>query len=907
MGRPLWTIYLAAVAVVTAGYLAGPLNAGPVFNVVGASAVVAILTGVVVNAPRGSRLPWLCFAFGQLLFVSGDVLAYNYTRLFGGELPFPSIADVFYLGVYPSLMAGMLLIIRRRSPGRDRSSLIDSLIVTIGVGTISWVFLMAPYVHDGSLPLATKLVSILYPLQDLLLLGVVARLATGGGRPSATFRLLGLAVVALLLTDAIYGWLQLHGIFETGGWLDAGWMAFYALLGSAALHPSMRQLTEPVANLEARLTRKRLVVLAGAMVAAPGVIATRALLAQSTDQLALAGASVVLCALVMTRMAGIVRRHESAARRETALRHAGEALVGAGDAERIAEIALAAARQVAGTECDARLYRIEDGARLRVAAATDQDPATAPEIDLDGLDGDLRARLAEPGTIVGVDAHHAGGVVADRRTVSLASLFVRDELSGLLAVITPHGLAAAGREGLAALAAQVALALESAALTDDLSHQAFHDTVTGLPNRALFRDRVGHAIARQRRREDELAVLFLDLDDFKTINDSLGHAAGDELLRTVGERLHASIRAVDTAARFGGDEFAILLEATGGEIGAPEVAQRILASLAEPISLDGRAVFVHASVGIAMCDDTCWGPGGADSLLRNADVAMYMAKEGGKNRYQIFEPAMHTAAVARLELKADLLRALADDQFVLHYQPIVELESGAMTGAEALVRWQHPERGLLPPGDFIPLAEDTGVIVELGRQVIERACQQAARLQAACPRDVPLTMAVNLSARQLQAHGIVDHVRDALAASGIPPASLVLELTESVVMDDVDLAAIRLHELRALGVRLAIDDFGTGYSSLNYIRQFPLDILKVDRSFVLDINGGGEIAALTESIIELASIFNLSAVAEGIEHADQVQRLRELNCAFGQGFHLHRPMPAADLELLVADQATPAR
>jgi EAL domain-containing protein (putative c-di-GMP-specific phosphodiesterase class I) len=304
-----------------------------------------------------------------------------------------------------------------------------------------------------------------------------------------------------------------------------------------------------------------------------------------------------------------------------------------------------------------------------------------------------------------------------------------------------------------------------------------------------------------------------------------------------------------------------------------------------------------------MCDDGCWAPGGTDSLLRNADVAMYMAKSGGKNRYQIFEPAMHAAAMARLELKADLQKALADDQFVLHYQPIVDLESGQMTGAEALVRWEHPERGLVSPGEFIPVAEDTGVIVELGRWVLEQACHQAARLQAACPAEVPLSMSVNLSARQLQAHGIVDHVRDALRASGIAPSTLVLELTESVMMDDVDLAAIRLHELRELGVRLAIDDFGTGYSSLNYIRQFPLDILKVDRSFVLDINGGGEIAALTETIIEIASTLNLRAVAEGIEDADQVQRLRELHCALGQGYHLHRPMPAADLERLAADQA----
>jgi diguanylate cyclase (GGDEF)-like protein len=903
MRRSIWIIYLAVVAAVAAAYVAGPLDTGPVFNVVGASAVVAIVVGARTNAAKGARLPWYCFAFGQAMFVAGDVLAYNYTRLFGGELPFPSVADPLYLAVYPSLVAGLLLMVRRRSPGRDRASLIDALIITIGVGTLSWVFLMAPYVHDGTLGLATKLVSLAYPLMDLMLLGVVARLAAGAGGRDTTFRLLALGITALLLTDAIYGWLQLHGIFETGGWLDAGWMGFYALLGAAALHPSMGRVSEPVAEPDARLTGRRLLVLAGAMLVTPAILAARAVLGHASDQVVLAAASILLCGLVMARMAGIVRRHEAAARREAALRYAGEALVGAAEAERIYAVALDAARRVVGTDCDVRLYRVDDQTTLRVVAATDVDPATEPDMPLAELGVDLQARRGPVGGIAVADHREAGGFATNRRTASLASLFVRDELAGVLAVDTPQGLATAEREGLAALAAQVALALESAALTDDLSHQAFHDPVTGLPNRALFRDRVAHAIARQRRREDELAVLFLDLDDFKTINDSLGHAAGDELLRVVGERLHGAVRASDTAARFGGDEFAVLLESTGGTVEAAEVAERILTALAAPIPLDGRDVFVHASLGITMCDDSSWGPSGADNLLRNADVAMYMAKEGGKNRYQLFEPAMHAAAIARLELKADLQRAVAEDQLVVHYQPIVDLNTGQMTGVEALMRWEHPERGLIMPGDFIPVAEDTGVIVELGRKVLEEACLQAARLQAQCPREVPLTMSVNLSARQLQAHGIVDQVREALDASGIPPSSLVLELTESVMMDDTDLAIMRLHELRALGVRLAIDDFGTGYSSLNYIRQFPLDILKVDRSFVLDINDGGEVAALTEAIIGLARILNLRAVAEGIEDGDQMQRLVELRCDLGQGYHLHRPMPADAIEALAASQA----
>jgi diguanylate cyclase (GGDEF)-like protein len=384
----------------------------------------------------------------------------------------------------------------------------------------------------------------------------------------------------------------------------------------------------------------------------------------------------------------------------------------------------------------------------------------------------------------------------------------------------------------------------------------------------------------------------MDLDDFKTINDSLGHAAGDRLLSEVGDRIKATLRAADTAARLGGDEFAILLEDGGDGVEAAEVASRILTALQAPWHLEGKEVFLHASIGIASTDQASVDrAAAAEELLRNADVAMYMAKEAGKARYQIFEPAMHDTALKRLELKADLQRAVDNEEFVLHYQPVIELETGRIEGLEALLRWEHPVRGMVPPLDFIPLAEETGLIVPIGTWVLHEACTRARELQERFPADPPLHMAVNLSARQLQRPEVVSDVGLALMESGLSPSSLTLEITESVMMQDVELSTRRLGELKELGVRLAVDDFGTGYSSLNYIRRFPVDVLKVDKSFVDGVNEGGEVSALTAAIIELAGILKLRPIAEGIERADQLEKLRALNCDSGQGFYFAKPLP----------------
>ena len=504
--------------------------------------------------------------------------------------------------------------------------------------------------------------------------------------------------------------------------------------------------------------------------------------------------------------------------------------------------------------------------------------------------------VADAVTGVGSAAESRDFPIAEPAAAMAAPVYEQGRVVGSIGVASARRereFGARDQQVLLSLAEHASLALNHARALEEAVHEALHDSLTGLPNRSLFLDRMRHALARAGRDSEPVAVLFLDLDGFKTVNDSLGHRTGDRLLMMVAERLAERLRPGDTIARLGGDEFAVLLEELREPGDAARAAQRLLHALEAPFGLREREFYVSASIGIAA------GHGDAETLLRDADLAMYRAKSRGKGRYAVYEPGMHTAIVERLELEVDLKRALERDELAVVYQPIFSLADGTVTGLEALVRWHHPTRGIVLPESFVPLAEESGLIGELGRWVLRKACHQGALWRAKYPGHPGLAVGVNISGAQLREPGLVREVSDALAESHLDPAGLTLEITETALMGSFEDAIEEIDALKSLGVDLAIDDFGTGYSSLRYLHRLPLDVMKIERSFVSGIGRAGEEPALLRAIVDLASIFGLQVVAEGIERPEQRRRLLELGCERGQGHLLSEPLDADGADALL--------
>jgi diguanylate cyclase (GGDEF)-like protein/PAS domain S-box-containing protein len=506
--------------------------------------------------------------------------------------------------------------------------------------------------------------------------------------------------------------------------------------------------------------------------------------------------------------------------------------------------------------------------------------------------------LVHPDDAERVVAALAELVMNDRSTINDLEMRVR-HADGHYLWVSATAKNLLEEEGVAGIDCNYREITQRKALEEELSHQAFHDSLTGLANRALLFDRVEHALHRGRSRHDaRVGLLFLDLDDFKTVNDALGHRAGDLILQVVANRLNQVVRPADTAARLGGDEFAILVEDLPSDPAMVyEIGARLLEQVCTPLQIDETLIAVNASLGIVVSDGT----EDAESLLRNADLAMYRAKNSGKGRFEIYEAGMHAAVVERMAIKADLRRAVEANEFRPLYQPIVDLVSGRVTGAEALARWYHPSRGVLAPAAFIPLAEETGIIADIGWAILDQACSDASRWLRTYGEGAPTSVSVNLAHQQLKDGGLVERVERTLAANGLSPARLTLEVTETVLLDDADHIASQLAELKQLGVRIALDDFGTGYSSLSHLERFPVDIVKIDKSFIDSLAVSYERPSpLVGAIVNLGAVLGLGVTAEGIEDKEQLAQLKNMGCGHGQGYYFARPLPEPELAALFA-------
>jgi len=824
------------------------------------SIVAAILAGAAAHGSSdpAARRAWWLLAAGLGCYSVGNVSHATYW-LFGID-PFPSIGDAFFIAFYPLVFAAAVTAIRSAAVRVPWMRLgLDAVILLLGLGGFFWFFVIAPTAAAQQDPdlLRYVLAQSYIALNCLVLLACAVLLMHSGSMPMPrrAIMLLTLGFASMSVADIVWAMSKVGGSYLPGGLSDAMYLSCYVWLAAAAREQlrgtrAARRAPGPVASAILQgIPYIAMMVSFLVLVAVEGSTA-------SSPVNTMTVIIFVLTSLVMLRQ-GVISRDDALLR-----------------ARRAADFVEARYASLIRNASDVIMIADADG-RLRFASpAAERTFAIHPD-DLVGrnlldlwADGD-RERLA--GFLADVAATRG-------RTVGPIEAVVEsgDRRSTLECV----GSNLADDPAVAGLALNFRDVSERKTLEEQLRKLAFHDPLTLLANRSLFWNRVEHALALAQRTGQRVAVMFLDLDNFKIVNDSLGHDAGDRLLQAVAQRLVKSTRPSDTVARLGGDEFAILLEGIGSEADIGGITRPISAAFNLPLLVDGRETDASASIGVA-----CSRPGDdAEQLLRNADIAMYNAKAAGKARLVVFESHMQEQLHDRLRLEQDIDLALARNEFFLEYQPVVDLTRRELLGVEALLRWRHPQRGVVMPGEFISLAEESGRIVEIGRRVLIDACTQIRQWSDSLAAGDGLRVAVNISGRHLQQGNLVDDVRHALEVSGLEPGSLVIELTESTIMQNTEVNLERFRELKALGVRLAIDDFGMGYSSLSYLHRFPIDILKIDRAFVsrmTEQNGGPELA---RAVVMLGTTLGLETVAEGIENEDQVAYLLDLGCVAGQGF-----------------------
>jgi diguanylate cyclase (GGDEF)-like protein/PAS domain S-box-containing protein len=1020
--------YVTWMTLLIVAYYAVPRLRPETWGLTGLTGVSAIVAGVVINRPART-VPWLLLAGANLSFLAGQVSFLVLTQIVAEKVPFPSFADILYLLTYPLYAAGLLTFIWWRTPDRDRRGLIDALTLTVGLALVSWIYLILPYAHNPALSWLQKMVAIAYPLGDLLVLAMLARLLAPGAARTRSVQLLTLGTVGMLVSDVSYGLIQLYGSFHNGTIVDLGWAIFYGAWGAAALDPTMSELTQPVMRQQAETSPLRLTVLMLGSFIAPTVLFIQSVRGKNRDESVIAVFSAVLFLLVLSRLWDVAASHRRALSRERTLRLAGASLASAATVEETAVVVRTAAATLIGRGSGpGALLMVRDDVTLRAVDAeyggparnellgdlagtwlpllTGSEPLFVPVMKLGvqgrrllageggvllcpltlgdrpsgdpligvlAVFGDQRV-LADLSVVFEVLAHQVA-LAVERVTLSQEVIRQRSEAyfrtlvqdtsdvilivgaDGAVRYATPSAKSIFGdvivedrclwdlvidggreeviralarmrghvgnssyhedwqitrRDGLSVqvqvrcsdlrgdstvggLVLTLRDVTEQRQLEDELKYRAFHDALTGLPNRLLFQDRAARALARAKRDGTTIGVLFVDLDDFKVTNDTMGHSVGDQLLAAAGMRLSAVVRESDTPARLGGDEFALLIERVADTAAVEAFAERVVRAFSEPFALADGPVITTATVGVATTEDSA----DVDELLRHADLALYAAKTAGKRQWRRYLPVLSAGMIRRREVQAALDEAVNSGAFTLVYQPIVALSSGEIAGFEALVRWPHPQCGMMQPDQFIELAEETGHIVPLGSWVLGQAAAEIVRWRHRLASGTPLYVSVNVSARQFRDPGFVDGVRRVLGESGLAPSALMLELTESVLLHRDDRIHSDLMDLKAIGVKLAIDDFGTGYSSLSYLRELPMDLLKIDKSFVDGIAVSEQRLALVEGIIRIAGTLHLDVIAEGIETEVQRDLLVSMGCQYGQGYLLAMPVAADQAEALL--------
>jgi diguanylate cyclase (GGDEF)-like protein/PAS domain S-box-containing protein len=880
--RANWVAYGVATAIVgtfaaIVGFEIGGASFTRAFDDLATIVCPAVTAALCVRVARHVRgdhravRAWLLLGAASASWALGQVVWAWYELVRDVDVPFPSLADVGYLGLVPLAGCAVLAFFPRSDAGRSRSRpLLDASIILLSVGCVAWVVFLNELYTGTTGTFLERAIALAYPFGDLLVVSMLLLTAFWPCRESrSVVTLIALGLVSLAVADAGFAYLTATGRYTTGNLIDTGWIAGFLLIALAARQarrsprrPDLRRLTPSRAShLPAYFAVIAAVITATVEQAVNGTLHPFVI----WDGIALV-ATVVTRQLLAVLDHGRLAEHleDEVSARTAALR------------EREASTRLL----FDANPMPMFLCHAQSGSMLDANDAAIAHYGWERSRFLSFTASDLRAPGEVPADDVFVE------LTGQRRHLTRAGRIIDVEL-------VSHPVTFDGEPAALVTVADVT---ERNGLESELRHQAFHDSLTGLPNRALMLDRLDQALARRQRHRGVVGVLLLDLDDFKTVNDSLGHAIGDQLLAIVAERLRTITRQDDTVARLGGDEFVVITDGlTDADVEA--AAARIASEIGAPIEIEGRELRVRVSIGIAMAR----GDGTAGELLRDADVALYQAKARGRGRWVRFDDDLRGAAMARLTLEGELRNAVEDNQFVVHYQPVISLLDGSVAGAEALVRWHHPTRGLVPPGDFLKVAEETGLIADIGRIVLGEATAQARRWADSGRAD--FTVSVNLAARQLANHRLVRQVASSIEQAGISAAQLCLEVTEHALLEDIEAATAVLRDLSDLGVQLSVDDFGTGYSSLVYLRELPVDQLKIDRAFVSGLPTSDRDAAIVAGVISLAHSLGLTVVAEGVEDSELAAHLLALGCESAQGFLWSPALPPDELEVWIAERS----